>query len=388
MKIKLATLSVFYAGYSFLWGDISVNDYLSFRGFVDASYTYLDQERTGPNFSEINNTDDAFNIEEIEVTALFDFEHWSARIDVEYEDGDNQIDLEQAYVDYSFERNLDGSKVTIGRYASMLGFEAFEPTGLYQYSNAYGGILGESIGAAFSDVASDPRVVGDADLSVFYDSIFFPIGERYSQGIRYTFENEDNFWGVSIQDSTLSYDNRLRGDDDLNDGSVDDEGYSFELAYSRTFIRIINIFLGGSYEVGEGVAAFSTPVGDTQTYTLNTYATCQLGAWLLAAEFNFSETQLDNFLNSGADAEVESVTGLLMANYAYNERASVTGRSSYTELDADGGSNGSSSDGDTLKYTVAHNLALYEKVFFITDFNYLNGAFDVNTGTDSALEEI
>ena len=27
--------------------------------------------------------------------------------------------------------------ITAGRYASMLGFEAYEPTGLYQYSTAY-----------------------------------------------------------------------------------------------------------------------------------------------------------------------------------------------------------------------------------------------------------
>ena len=43
-------------------------------------------------------------------------------------------EVEQAFVNYALG---NGDVITAGRYASMLGFEAFEPTGLYQYSTAY-----------------------------------------------------------------------------------------------------------------------------------------------------------------------------------------------------------------------------------------------------------
>ena len=64
---------------------------------------------------------------------------------------------EQAFVNYAL---ANGGVVTAGRYASMLGFEAFEPTGLYQYSFAY------AIGN-----------LGDASV--------LPL---YAQGVKYTIE--------------------------------------------------------------------------------------------------------------------------------------------------------------------------------------------------------
>ena len=71
------------------------------------------------------------------------------------------------------------------------------------------------------------------DLFVYLNSLLFPASERYSQGIKYTFQGTDNFFGISLQDSTLSYDNRLRGDDDADDMAVDDEGYGFVLVRGR-----------------------------------------------------------------------------------------------------------------------------------------------------------
>ena len=381
-------MSALFAGLGCFAGEITIPDFISFKGFIDTSYTYLDKEDDTAGDGNLKDTDEAFSLEEVELSILFDFESLSAQVDIEYEDGDNELDLEQAYIDYRLRGRLKGSTITAGRYASMLGFEGYEPVDLYQYSNAYGGILGEHIGRSLSGAAVDPGVAQDFDLSVFYDSIFFPVSERYSQGIRYTFETMDNFFGISFQDGTVSYDNRLRGDDGLDDMAVDDEGYSFEVAYSHDFIRIITLFLGGSYEVGEGIGSYGISVGDTQTYVLNSYVSCQLGAWLLAAEFNFSETQMDNFLDSGADAEIESVTGLIMANFAYNEQSSVTGRISYTELDADGGTGGPMSGGDTVKYTVAHNYALCENLLFVTEFSYLDGTFDANNVADGDLEEV
>ncbi len=388
MKTKPAILSLLFAGVSCLTGEIVVNDFFSIEGFVDLSYTYLDKENDATTAANINKTDDAFSLEEVELIFRIDFQPLSARIDLEYEDGDNELDLEQAYVDYSIEdHRLEGSVITVGRYASMLGFEAYEPTGLYLYSNAYGGLLGESVGKALSSVASNPGITGDADLSVFFDSLLFPVSERYSQGIRYTYQDEETFWGIALQDGTVSYDNRLRGDDGLDDMAVDDGGYSFEIAYAYNFMRIINLFVGGAYEVGEGIETFGVSVGDTYTYVFNSHVTCQLGAWLLAAEFNLSETEIDDFLGSGADAKIDSVTGLIMANYAYNEKASVTGRISYTDLDVDGGTSESTADGCALKYTLAHNYAFMDNLLLVTELGYSRGELSQGS-SDFDTEEL
>lgn len=388
MKIKSIVLSVWLLVFSSSSGEIKINNLLSLEGFADTSYTYLDKEDKSMASSGADKTDEAFSLEEVEVSLLLGYKRLSARIDVEYEDGDNSFDIEQVFADYRFKENFRGSVITMGRYSSMLGFEADEPTGLYQYSNAYGGILGESIGSILAGSASNAAVARDPDFFVFLDSALFPVSERYSQGIKYAFEDEDSFFGISFQDSMISYDNRLRGDDDADDEAVDDAGYGFEIAYAQEFMRILTFFFGGAYEFGENFSISGTSIGDTETYILNTYLTCQLGAWLLAAEFNYSETRMNDFLDSGSDVEIGSITSQLMANYAYNEKASITGRLSYMDIDADFEAGVLKSDGYALKYTVAHNYALTSNLFLVTEFNYLDGAVATKNSTDGDLEEI
>ena len=45
MKTKFAVLLASFIGFSGLTAEIVVNDYLSFQGFADMSYTYLDKEK-------------------------------------------------------------------------------------------------------------------------------------------------------------------------------------------------------------------------------------------------------------------------------------------------------------------------------------------------------
>jgi hypothetical protein len=44
MKNKIAIASAFVAASSFSMGEIVVNDFLSFEGFVDSSYSHTDAE--------------------------------------------------------------------------------------------------------------------------------------------------------------------------------------------------------------------------------------------------------------------------------------------------------------------------------------------------------
>ncbi|MDP4644784.1 MAG: porin [Opitutales bacterium] len=329
MKNTIAIASAFIAASSFSTAEIVVNDFLSFEGFVDSSYWHSDTDSDNPSESGSANS---YQVDQVEISWLFNFDTVTAQIDLQYE-GDSNLTtgadgelVEQAFVNYALG---NGDVITAGRYASMLGFEAFEPTGLYQYSTAYSmsGLPG------------------------------------YAQGVKYTRESDTSFFGISIQDEAFNNGaNSLGGNN--NDGS-----YAVELAYSQVLGNGIAVFLGGAYEDGDAL-------GDT--YIINAYTTYETGAWLFAAEVNFFKSE--NILFSFTGADVDVLSGLLMANYAYSDTASVTARVSYEEVDENGAVD------EFIKYTLAHNKALAENLALIVEVSYSEFDLDGNTDDADALE--
>jgi len=328
MKNKIAIASAFLAAASFSTAEIVVNDFLSFEGFVDSSYSHTDYG------ADVDGNENSFAVDQVEISWLFDFDTVTAQVDLQYEgdsnegtNGDGEL-VEQAFVNFSRD---NGDVVTAGRYASMLGFEAFEPTGLYQYSTAY-----EASGLP-----------------------------GYAQGVKYTRESDATFFGISVQDEAFE-----NGGDRLG-GNEGDSSYAVEVAGAYDLGNGVAVFLGGAYEDAEA--------GDT--YIVNAYATYETGAWLFAAEVNFGNSESGAFdydvedtdgtvlgtLGGGNDVDV--LSGLLMANYAYNETASVTGRVSYEEVDG-------AVDGDVTKYTLAHNKALADNLALITEVSFADADLD------------
>jgi hypothetical protein len=293
-------------------GEIVVNDFLSFEGFVDSSYTHTDIDGVPSDISD-DKSSNAFGVDQVEISWLFNFDTVTAQIDIQYEgdaegkDADDGQAVEQAFVNYAL---ANGDVVTAGRYASMLGFEAFEPTGLYQYSTAY-------------EVSGLPG---------------------YAQGVKYTRESDTSFFGISIQDEAFDF-----GGDDNN---LSSSSYAIEVAYAQDLGNGIAAFIGAAYE--------DAKVGDT--YIVNSYVTYETGAWLFAAEVNFGNSENNAFDLDGDDVDV--LSGLLMANYAYSDDSSVTARLSYEEVD-----NGTN-DGDLTKYTLAHNKALADNLALIVELSY------------------
>ena len=304
MKNKIAIASAFVAASSFSMGEIVVNDFLSFEGFVDSSYSHTDIDTEG-NADSDNSND--FRVDQVEISWLFDFDTVTAQIDLQYEDSADEDAgaVEQAFVNYAL---ANGDVATAGRYASMLGFEAFEPTGLYQNSTAYtaSGLPG------------------------------------YAQGVKYTRESDASFFGISIQDEAFDTD----GANNLSSSS-----YAVEVAYAQDLGDGITAFIGAAYEDADA--------GDT--YIVNTYVTYETGAWLFAAEVNFGNSESGAF---GTGTDVDVLSGLLMANYAYSDDSSVTARLSYEEVD-----NGTV-DADNVKYTLAHNKALADNLLLVTEVSF------------------
>ena len=185
MKNKIAIASAFLAASSFSMGEIVVNDFLSFEGFVDSSYSTSQADIEGDKES-----DNSFGVDQVEISWLFNFDAVTAQIDLEYEDGDeeNEDGVEQAFVNLALG---NGDVITAGRYASMLGFEAYEPTGLYQYSTAYT-LDGQAVSAA----------------------------SQYVQGVKYTRTTDTTFFGISLQDQAFGNDGDRLGGDVEGDSSL------------------------------------------------------------------------------------------------------------------------------------------------------------------------
>ena len=321
MKTKIAIASAFIAASSFSTAEIVVNDFLSFEGFVDMSYSHIQVE---DDFAAQDiESENSFQIDQVEISWLFDFDPVTAQIDLQYEDlpGDTTA-VEQAFVTYHFD---NGGAITAGRYASMLGFEAFEPTGLYQYSTAYS--------------------IQNYDGAVTVDG--------YAQGVKYTQEGESTFFGISLQDEAFEIDtDRLGGNGESS--------YAVEIAGAYYMDNGLSFFLGGAYEDADA--------GDT--YALNTYVTFETGAWIFAAELNYINTERGIVeTDNAAGNDEDGFSGLLMANFAYSDQASLTGRFSYIQADEDG----TSDDHQYFKYTVAHSYAFTDNLLLVTEFSYVDG---------------
>ena len=203
----------------------------------------------------------------------------------------------------------------------MLGFEALEPTGMYQFSGAYT-VQGISI-----TNASD-----------------------YVQGVKYTRTSGNTFFGISLQDQAFGNDGNRLGGDVENDSS-----YALEVAGSMDLGNGFTVFAGGAFENADS--------GNNQL--LNAYVTYETGAWLFAAELKLEE---DESTNNGFNDQ-EATSYLLMANYAYSDVASVTAR--FSSVDLEGEQQGDIIDG--TKITLAHNYAFSDNLALCAEVSQADG---------------
>lgn len=124
MNKILTLLAAFIAVTGIAFADTMLTESLSVGGFIDMSYSDSD-----------NGKESTSGIDQVEVD--FTFNNGgpvTGQLDVEYENGADGLNLEEAYINYAF---ADGGILTVGRFETMLLQDASEPTGLHQYSNAY-----------------------------------------------------------------------------------------------------------------------------------------------------------------------------------------------------------------------------------------------------------
>jgi len=216
MKKQIAIASAILAATSFSFAEIALTESLSVEGFVYMSWNDRDSGES------------QVGIDQVEFDFLFNFGKVTGQVDVEFEDGRTAIEsagneLEQAFATYDLG---NGSALTFGRFASQLGFEAFEPTGLYQYSTAYN---------------------------------FAEVLPSYDQGVKYT----SGSFGIALVDVNNDY--------QVADGS----NYAIEVAYSTNLGEGLNGFLGARYTINDNA---------DDSFLVNAYVTYETGAWIYALE--------------------------------------------------------------------------------------------------------
>ncbi|MDG1701481.1 MAG: hypothetical protein P8I61_01015 [Opitutae bacterium] len=331
MNKILKLLAAFIAVTGIAFADTMLTESVSVSGFVDMSYLDADNE-----------VESTSGIDQVEVD--FTFNNGgpvTGQLDIEYEDADGNLNVEEAYITYTL---TDGGMVTVGRFETMLLQDASEPTGLYQYSNAYD-FYGNNFNAALYDNSDQ--------------------GIKYSQG----------GWAISLVDN---------GDDKIGDGNAtstatDGNGdYSYEVSYSGKLSDKVTGFIGGRFTEDDA----NNNDGDI----LNIHLTYEEGPWVLGGEFVtgdnsnggnilFSGELLQNISNaplntSLSEADIDLFS--LFANYSYSDKASVTLR--YSDINGD--TVGITANNalanykvDAEKITLAHNSALSDDLALILEYS-------------------
>lgn len=127
-KLPLA-LTVLGLGAAASFAEIKVNDNFSVSGFVDMSAVGKDSGDADPTLSA--------SLDQYEMDFMYKYGFFSARADVNGLPADaahsGSLFVEQAFSTAALTEQLS---LSVGRFLSSSGFEAAEPTGLYQYSTS------------------------------------------------------------------------------------------------------------------------------------------------------------------------------------------------------------------------------------------------------------
>ena len=331
------------------------------------SYQHADDDNNSieanqPGNADSNNNNN-YQVDQVEITFSLDYGVVTGQIDLQWTpNGNTQFD--QAFTTYDL---ANGFVVTAGFYDSMLGFEAFEAPGLYQVSTAYTSGLTD----AYSKTQANFTAVNIGNL----------ITPQTNNGVKITYEDGTQFFGVSLQDGGFFGDNRLGGDSagSNNAGALnqivgvfgEQSGYAAEVAYARDLGNGFNVFVGllmEETEVDQQVFNAQDIETSLDTTTLNGYVTYETGAWLFAAEVVQTEMEI-----SGQQNDIEIDSFLLMANYTYSDQASVTARISNVDVD---------DYFDATKLTAAHLYAFTDNLALAVEISSVDYDYEAVGGID------
>ncbi len=236
-------------------------DPLSISGFIDMSYYSVDVDGGESTHSS--------GLDQAEIDIAYDFGNkLSVNVDIEYQNNDEGVDLEQAYMTYAYSNNIS---VKAGRFLSYSGFEAEEPTGLYQYS-------------------------GTGYAKYFYG--------YYQQGVSGMYSSDKFAVAVSVVNALA------------DPQASDSDSPAIETMFA--FMPTEEITLKAFYSMDETATGQDIDI-------LNTWASYAKGPLTVGVEYSISD-------NSAGD-DTEASGYLAMVNYAFTDKLGLTLRYNTWEVE-------------------------------------------------------
>lgn len=251
--------------------EVKLNDNFSVSGYISGSATYTDWDAGAGGSS-----DDSFmDVDAVKLQGTATFEKTSGTVSLHTFTDHDPIVLD-AYATYSIDAS---TSVTVGKFLSYLGFEAFDYPNMLQisYANNFSG--------------------------------FIP---AYHSGVKLDYAGEGFSAGVAVLDSVYGS-TYYKGDGDLDNGA----GFEGYLKFTKGDSAF---FAGVAYD--DGVAG----TDDSQT-TFDFWAQTQVGSVTLAAEYCYSKID-------SAAGDTDGYFWLLLAMAPLNDKWTVTGRISGGENEA------------------------------------------------------
>jgi len=331
MKNKIiATLAAF--GMVASASAVKINDNISINGFIDGSYSNIDQTDSDAGTStEESNT----GIDEVELNFLVNAGNVSGELHIDTEDADDDVnlDIEQVHFTYSFE---NGVSVQVGRFGTALGFEREDPAGLYTFSRAY-------------DAEFD---LGNVD------------GTYIGEGLRLAYNAGDFSFSLGL----------TNGVGEVEEDANNENDYDTEVVIGYTGIDNLTVNAGVLTVNNNDEKAPAVDGGTTDIYSVN--AAYTLNKLLLGGEYTSIE----------ADGSQDRSGYLLLANYAVNDKLGVTLR--YSEWESLDSTSNAVENRD--KITFAPSYAITDSLGAIVEFSTeeVSGGAEAGDETDSIAVEL
>ena len=260
---------------------------IEFGGFVDAFY----QSQDTPGGADA----DTFDVGQVELN--LDFSNGPISVSIDYdiysvENQANGADLEEAIITYDFG---NGFSITAGKMLSYLGFEAYDPINMYQYSYAYD-----------SDGVGGPQDIYDAyddGISLDYGSDFFSVG----------------FFASAETDGGYEYALAFTGIENLTIKAIMADWDAYE---TTTF--------WASYQFGDLLAAFEIAEKDNTDP-----ATADIEGWLIMGNYSFTDSVALTLRYSEEDVGTDLYEKITISpSYVFNDNFS--GLVEYSSYDNEG----------------------------------------------------
>lgn len=283
--------------------EVKLNDNFAVSGYISgtASYTEWDAGAAG-------STDDSFmDVDAVKLQSTATFEKTTGTVSLHTFTSHDPIVLD-AYATYTLD---SGSSVTVGKFLSYLGYEAFDYPNMLQisYANNFAG--------------------------------FIP---AYHAGVRFDYSAEGISAGFAVLDSVYGP-TYYKGDGDLDNGN----GYEAFMKFTK---GDSSLFAAIAYD--EGVAG-----SDTNQTTFDLWGQTKVGDVTLAAEYCFSDI----------DGAGEGYFWLVLAMAPLNDKWTLTGRISGGENEAVASGTGTPT---FFKSTLSPAVTISNNLGVLFEYSYIS----------------